>query len=115
MKDPRFNPKADPVKNGQALDIDPEWEPSADERADAANLGHSPTLCALAKRMDVDLAVVTPGGPDGLVTADDVQRVASVSRDVQRRVAVGVGPLRDRRAELTQDYQPALRLRQCTP
>jgi len=38
----------------------------------------TPAVRALAKRMDVDLAVVTPSGPDGLVTAADVQRVAKI-------------------------------------
>ncbi len=38
----------------------------------------TPAVRALAKRLDVDLAVVTPSGPDGLVTAADVQRVAKI-------------------------------------
>ena len=38
----------------------------------------TPAVRALATRMDVDLAVVTPSGPDGLVTAADVQRVAKI-------------------------------------
>ena len=38
----------------------------------------TPAVRALAKRLDVDLAVVTPSGSDGLVTAADVQRVAKI-------------------------------------
>lgn len=38
----------------------------------------TPAVRALAKRKDVDLAVVTPSGPDGLVTAADVERVAKI-------------------------------------
>lgn len=38
----------------------------------------TPAVRALAKRLDVDLTVVTPSGPDGLVTAADVQRVAKI-------------------------------------
>ena len=37
-----------------------------------------PAVRALAKRLNVDLAVVTPSGPDGLITAADVQRVAKI-------------------------------------
>ncbi|MGI9333743.1 MAG: biotin/lipoyl-containing protein, partial [Gammaproteobacteria bacterium] len=54
-----------------------------DERAStvgAATLGvkATPAVRALAKRLDVDLMVVTPSGRDGLVTAGDVQRVANI-------------------------------------
>jgi pyruvate dehydrogenase E2 component (dihydrolipoamide acetyltransferase) len=38
----------------------------------------TPAVRALAKRKDVDLSVVTPSGPDGLVTAADVERVAKI-------------------------------------
>jgi 2-oxoisovalerate dehydrogenase E2 component (dihydrolipoyl transacylase) len=38
----------------------------------------TPAVRALAKRLEVDLAVVTPSGSDGLVTAADVQRVAKI-------------------------------------
>ncbi len=45
----------------------------------------TPAVRALARRLDVDLAVVTPSGPDGLITAADVERVA--------RVLAEAGPL----------------------
>ncbi|MDX1431686.1 MAG: dihydrolipoamide acetyltransferase family protein [Gammaproteobacteria bacterium] len=37
-----------------------------------------PAVRALAKRLSVDLGVVTPSGPDGLIIASDVQRVAKI-------------------------------------
>jgi 2-oxoisovalerate dehydrogenase E2 component (dihydrolipoyl transacylase) len=40
-----------------------------------------PAVRALAKRLDVDLTIVTPTGPDGLITARDVERAARVLRE----------------------------------
>jgi 2-oxoisovalerate dehydrogenase E2 component (dihydrolipoyl transacylase) len=37
-----------------------------------------PAVRALARKLDVDLAMVTPSGPDGVITAADVERVAKV-------------------------------------
>jgi pyruvate dehydrogenase E2 component (dihydrolipoamide acetyltransferase) len=37
-----------------------------------------PAALALARKLDVDLAMVTPSGPEGVITAADVQRVAKV-------------------------------------
>ena len=37
----------------------------------------TPSVRALARQLDVDLAVVSPSGPEGTVTADDVKRVAN--------------------------------------
>lgn len=45
----------------------------------------TPAVRAMAKRLDVDLSIVTPSGPDGLITVADVQRVA--------RVLTEAGPL----------------------
>lgn len=45
----------------------------------------TPAVRALAHRLNVDLAIVTPSGPDDMVTAADVQRVA--------RILAEVGPL----------------------
>ena len=54
-----------------------------DERA--SGRGHAgaifkatPAVRALASRMDVELAMVTPSGRDGLILADDVRRVARI-------------------------------------
>ena len=38
----------------------------------------TPAVRALASRLNVDLGVVTPSGPSGIITADDVQRVAKI-------------------------------------
>ena len=59
---------------------------SRDVVAEAAvGVGHAgpsikatPAVRALAHRLGVDLALVTPSGPDGLVTVQDVQRVAKL-------------------------------------
>lgn len=45
---------------------------------DVAEVKATPAVRALAKRLNVDLFVVKPSGPEGVVTADDVKRVASV-------------------------------------
>ena len=41
-----------------------------------------PAVRALARKLDVDLALVTPSGPDGIITAADVQRVAKILAEV---------------------------------
>jgi 2-oxoisovalerate dehydrogenase E2 component (dihydrolipoyl transacylase) len=59
-------------------------------RETATAAGHSnasavkatPAVRALARRLDVDLAVVTPSGPNDTVTVKDVERVAHVLREV---------------------------------
>lgn len=38
----------------------------------------TPAVRALAKQLDLDLAIVTPSGPDGMITAADVQRAAKL-------------------------------------
>ena len=42
----------------------------------------TPAVRALAKRLDVDLSVVTPSGPNETITAADVQRVAKIFEEV---------------------------------
>src|SRR6185369_2392168 len=42
----------------------------------------TPAVRALARRLDVDLAVVTPSGPNDTVTVRDVERVARVFREL---------------------------------
>lgn len=44
----------------------------------AARVKATPAVRALAHRLDVDLAIVTPSGADGLITVADVQRVAKI-------------------------------------
>ena len=38
----------------------------------------TPAVRALAKRLEVDLGIVTPSGPDGLISRSDVERVAKI-------------------------------------
>jgi pyruvate dehydrogenase E2 component (dihydrolipoamide acetyltransferase) len=42
----------------------------------------TPAVRALARQLNVDLAMVTPSGPDGVITSSDVQRVAKVLSEV---------------------------------
>jgi 2-oxoisovalerate dehydrogenase E2 component (dihydrolipoyl transacylase) len=53
-------------------------EPASTVGRAALGVKATPAVRALAKRLEVDLAVVTPSGSDGLVTAADVQRVAKI-------------------------------------
>ncbi|WP_296226381.1 dihydrolipoamide acetyltransferase family protein [Ralstonia sp. UBA689] len=41
-----------------------------------------PAVRALARKLDVDLSMVTPSGPDGVVTAADVERAAKTFADL---------------------------------
>lgn len=56
-----------------------------EESAGATAIGQSgkgfkatPAVRALANKLNIDLTMVTPSGPDGLITAGDVQRVARI-------------------------------------
>lgn len=51
-------------------------------RAGAAAAKATPAVRALARRLDVDLAIVTPSGPNDTVTARDVERVARIFREL---------------------------------
>lgn len=42
----------------------------------------TPAVRALAKRLDVELSTVSPSGSDGMITAQDVQRVAKILQEV---------------------------------
>ncbi|MBI5909703.1 MAG: 2-oxo acid dehydrogenase subunit E2 [Betaproteobacteria bacterium] len=48
----------------------------------AAGIKAMPAVRALARRLDIDLTMVTPSGLDGLITAADVQRVAKLLAEV---------------------------------
>ena len=55
-----------------------------------------PAARALARKLDVDLAMVTPSGPEGVITAADVQRVAKtylVATNMTEGVLVPTGVL----------------------
>lgn len=42
----------------------------------------APAVRALAAKLDIDLAMVTPSGPDGTITRSDVERVAKIFAEV---------------------------------
>ena len=60
-------------------------EPQPSDKSASFNTKASPAVRALAHRMNVDLAMVTPSGHDGLIQSDDVRRVA--------RILDAVGPM----------------------
>jgi pyruvate dehydrogenase E2 component (dihydrolipoamide acetyltransferase) len=51
-------------------------------RTKSAAVKATPAVRALAHKLDVDLAVVTPTGPNDTVTAKDVERVARIFREL---------------------------------
>jgi pyruvate dehydrogenase E2 component (dihydrolipoamide acetyltransferase) len=51
-------------------------------RAGAAAVKATPAVRALARRLDVDLAIVTPSGPNDTVTVRDVERVGRIFREL---------------------------------
>ncbi|MEW5009078.1 MAG: dihydrolipoamide acetyltransferase family protein [Cycloclasticus sp.] len=53
-----------------------------DQQNVTVNAKASPAVRALAHRMEVDLAMVTPSGHDGLIQSDDIRRVARILADV---------------------------------
>lgn len=53
-------------------------EPPAAPPPATAGIKATPAVRALARRLGVDLAMVTPTGADGLITATDVQRAARI-------------------------------------
>ena len=48
----------------------------------AAGLKVTPAVRALAHRLNVDLTIITPTGPDGMITQGDVQRVHKILAEV---------------------------------
>lgn len=48
----------------------------------ASGIKATPAVRALAKRLDVDLSIVTPSGPNDTITAADVQRVSKILKEV---------------------------------
>jgi 2-oxoisovalerate dehydrogenase E2 component (dihydrolipoyl transacylase) len=49
----------------------------------ASAIRAAPAVRALARRLDVDLTMVTPSGADGVITASDVQRVARILSETE--------------------------------
>lgn len=50
----------------------------AEFRPGPSSIKATPAVRALARKLDIDLAMVTPSGPDGIVTSADVQRTAKL-------------------------------------
>ncbi|MBG0809785.1 2-oxo acid dehydrogenase subunit E2 [Methylosinus sp. H3A] len=63
-----------------------------------AGLRATPAVRALARRLEVDLTMVTPSGADGVITAGDVQRVARILSE-----AAPAEPLRGFRRAMAQN------------
>src|SRR5262249_51444484 len=53
-------------------------EAAAQEGVARAKVKATPAVRALARKLGVDLAAVDASGPDGLITAEDVKRVAAM-------------------------------------
>ena len=51
-------------------------------RTSAAGIKATPAVRALARKLDVDLTVVTPTGPNDTITAKDVERVSRIFREL---------------------------------
>jgi len=63
-----------------------------------SGLRATPAVRALARRLDVDLTMVTPSGADGVITSGDVQRVARILSE-----AAPAEPLRGFRRAMAQN------------
>jgi pyruvate dehydrogenase E2 component (dihydrolipoamide acetyltransferase) len=48
----------------------------------AVGLKATPAVRALAHKLNVDLSMVTPTGPDGLITSQDIERVSRILKEV---------------------------------
>ncbi len=68
----------------------------------ASGVKVSPAVRALARQLDVDLSVVTPSGSGGVITSDDVQRVAKILSEVG-----ALQPLRGVRRAMAQSMAKA--------
>lgn len=54
----------------------------ASSGAGGAGVRATPAVRALARRLEIDLAVVTPSGKNGVITTGDVERVAKLFKEV---------------------------------
>jgi 2-oxoisovalerate dehydrogenase E2 component (dihydrolipoyl transacylase) len=57
-------------------------ESAASGAAAPARARAAPAVRALAQRLDVDLSIVTPSGPNDTITAKDIERVARILKEV---------------------------------
>ncbi len=58
-------------------------EPLGEHRAGGGAIRATPAVRALARKLGVDLAMVTPSGADGVITPADVQRVARILSETE--------------------------------
>ncbi len=56
--------------------------PASGAAAPPARARAAPAVRALAQRLDVDLSIVTPSGPNDTITAKDIERVARILKEV---------------------------------
>lgn len=66
------------VRVGQQIEPEAPLAAGAGEFVKGAAIKATPAVRALARQLNVELAMVTPSGPEGLITAGDVQRVAKI-------------------------------------
>ncbi len=78
--------------------------PAADQprRGEAPGVMATPAVRALARRLGVDLGVISPSGPQGRITAADVERAAAVLAD-----AGPLEPLRGVRRAMARNMERA--------
>ena len=75
------------VDSGTVVGEVPREEQRIEETAERVQTGHAkvkatPAVRALARKLDVDLAAIAPSGPDDVITANDVKRVAALFEEV---------------------------------
>jgi len=56
--------------------------PAANDAGTPSRVRATPAVRALAQRLEVDLSIVTPTGPNDTITAKDIERVARILKDV---------------------------------
>jgi len=66
----------------KGAEVSKETATAAGGRNGKAPVKATPAVRALARRLDVDLAVVTPSGPNDTVTVADVERVARIFKEL---------------------------------
>ncbi|MCX7900505.1 MAG: 2-oxo acid dehydrogenase subunit E2, partial [Methylocystis sp.] len=58
-------------------------EPISEARVGGGAIRAAPAVRALARKLNVDLAMVTPSGADGVILVEDVQRVARILSETE--------------------------------
>lgn len=73
--------------SGTVVGAVPRGNEVVSEKATASNRREAgfkatPAVRALARKLNVELSIVTPSGPDGLITRQDIERVARILEEV---------------------------------